>query len=394
MSSEVRREEAEGSGPSRALYAHIEDVEPLECYCPGGYHPILIGQRLNDRYQIVHKLGFGTYSTTWLARDEKSSTYVAIKIGVANVEYQNESHILRLLTSPDSDRSTHSGKAFIPKLIDDFNVQGPNGTHRCLVITAARMSVSDAREASFKRLFQPAVARAIAAQLIQAVAFLHSRGVVHSDLHEGNILLDFPKSIDSLPADELYEKYGHPELEKIERLDGQPLDVGVPTHGVIPIWLGSACEEVGLDDARILLTDFGESFLPSTTARYHSHTPLILQHVDALGRLPDSWWASWPARHEYFKEGSLERVDGVVRRHLEARVEDSIYAPRRKHGMADAQEAEKVALIALLRSMLAFRLEDRPTARQVAESDWMIKWALPELEKVRAVPATEPYEDK
>jgi hypothetical protein len=72
---------------------------------------------------------------------------------------------------PHSDPNTCPGKAFIPKLLDDFNVQGPNGTHRCLVTTPARMSISDAREASFKQLFQHPVARAIAAQLVQAVAF-------------------------------------------------------------------------------------------------------------------------------------------------------------------------------------------------------------------------------
>ncbi|KAI1080595.1 kinase-like domain-containing protein [Whalleya microplaca] len=415
----------------------LEDVEPLEHYCPGGYHPILVGQRLNDRYRIVHKLGYGSYSTTWLSWDEKSSTYVAIKIGVAEAEYQNESHILRLLVGTDSDTNTCPGKAFIPKLLDDFNVQGPNGTHRCLVTTPARMSISDAREASYKRLFKPAVARAIAAQLVQAVAFLHSRGVVHSDLHEGNILLGIPKSLDSLPPDKLYEKYSYPELEKIERLDGQPLDVGVPTHVVVPIWLGSACEDVSLDESGIFLTDFGESFLSSTTVRYHSHTPLILrapeqlfapleplslptdiwalacalfavlgqrplfeswfptsdrvieEHADALGRLPMNWWTNWPSRNDYFKEESLERVDGEVRRHLEERVEYAIYEPRRKYGTVDAQEPEKIALTALLKSMLTFRPEDRPTARQVAESDWMVKWALPELYKVRRMPAAE-----
>ncbi|KAH9988770.1 kinase-like domain-containing protein [Xylariaceae sp. FL0662B] len=392
----------------------MEDMEELERYCPGGYHPILIGDRLNDRYQIVHKLGHGTFSTAWLSWEEKSSTYVAIKIGVADAEHHNESHIRGLLMAADSDPKTCPGKACIPNLLDDFNVQGPNGTHRCLVTTPTRMSLYHARKFSLKELFRPPVARAIAAQLVQAVDFLHSRGVVHSDLHEGNILLGTPKSIDSLSPDKLYEKYGHPELEKIERLDGQPLGVGVPKHGVDPIWLGSACEKVALDEADILLTDFGESFLPI----YHCAMPLthaphiwalacalldvlsvrplfelwfptkdqvIGEHVDALGRLPIYWWTRWTSRSGYFKEDSLERVDGEVSRDLEARVDYSIYPPRREHGMADTQEPERIALIALPKSMIAFRPEDRPTARQVAdsESEWMVKWALPELDKVR-----------
>jgi hypothetical protein len=33
------------------------------------YFPVQIGDTLKDRYQIVGKLGFGTTSTIWLARD-------------------------------------------------------------------------------------------------------------------------------------------------------------------------------------------------------------------------------------------------------------------------------------------------------------------------------------
>jgi len=64
-------------------YMPIEDVEKLERYCPGGYHPVTIGEQLGGKYSIVHKLGFGAYSTIWLARNQESGKYVAIKIPVA-----------------------------------------------------------------------------------------------------------------------------------------------------------------------------------------------------------------------------------------------------------------------------------------------------------------------
>lgn len=38
-------------------------------YHASRYYPVLIGQILRDRYQIVGKLGFGASSTVWLARD-------------------------------------------------------------------------------------------------------------------------------------------------------------------------------------------------------------------------------------------------------------------------------------------------------------------------------------
>lgn len=37
-------------------------------YCSWGHHPVSIGDNLHGRYNIVHILGFGSYSTVWLAR--------------------------------------------------------------------------------------------------------------------------------------------------------------------------------------------------------------------------------------------------------------------------------------------------------------------------------------
>lgn len=66
--------------PSRSQYMLIEDVENLHRYRPGGYHRIQIGDNLNEgRYCLVDKLGYGEYSTIWLARDLQRARYVALK---------------------------------------------------------------------------------------------------------------------------------------------------------------------------------------------------------------------------------------------------------------------------------------------------------------------------
>lgn len=177
MEFPVRKETVEAS--SNVEYMPLEDVEKLERYRPQGFHPIAIGDRLHDRYLVVHKLGSGGYSTTWLARNQTAREYVAIKIAVAAGDCQ-ESNILHLLGAPDLGTEAHPGKAIIPPVLDEFILNGPNGNHRCLVTVPAMMSLAVAKDASCTRLFQLPVARAIAAQLIQAVAFLHSRGIVHA----------------------------------------------------------------------------------------------------------------------------------------------------------------------------------------------------------------------
>ena len=44
--------------------------EWVEDYHPGGYHPVHLGDAFNDgQYKVIRKLGEGSYSTVWLARD-------------------------------------------------------------------------------------------------------------------------------------------------------------------------------------------------------------------------------------------------------------------------------------------------------------------------------------
>lgn len=69
---------------SRVLYEPIEGVERMEFYQYGGYHPVEIGDYFHDRYRVIHKLGHGTYSTIWLARDKIANRYVAVKICTAD----------------------------------------------------------------------------------------------------------------------------------------------------------------------------------------------------------------------------------------------------------------------------------------------------------------------
>lgn len=51
--------------------------------------------------------------------------------------------------------------------------------------------------------------------------------------------------------------------------------------------------------------------------------------------------------------------------------------------MPPIESAERDAILSMLRSMLSYRPETRPTAKQVLEFEWMVKWALPEYDKIR-----------
>lgn len=155
------------------LYQPIEGVERLERYQPGGYYPALIGDMFKDRYRIVHKLGQGTYSTVWLARDEQQAVYVAVKIGTGDSP-SSEADVLCAIT--DTCQADCSGRAMIPLIHDRFEIQSPNGSHKCYVTPPAQSSVA---AASFSSFFDLDTARALASELVLAIAYTHARGFVH-----------------------------------------------------------------------------------------------------------------------------------------------------------------------------------------------------------------------
>lgn len=70
-------------------------------------------------------------------------------------------------------------------------------------------------------------------------------------------------------------------------------------------------------------------------------------------------------------------------RSLEDVLELNIQQPRIQEGMPPFGVSERDSFFAMLRPMLSFKPEDRPSAQQVLESEWMVKWAIPEFEKIR-----------
>lgn len=47
-------------------------TECVEEYVVGGYHPVHLGDVFKKRYRIIRKLGNGSFSTVWLAKDDMS----------------------------------------------------------------------------------------------------------------------------------------------------------------------------------------------------------------------------------------------------------------------------------------------------------------------------------
>lgn len=157
-------------------YSSFDDVEDLEKYEVGGFHPIHLGDEFDGRYRIVHKLGHGGFSTVWLARDLQSERYVAMKFITArsSEDYQDFKIMQDLMRQEPSEMVF---KDHFTPLLDHFWLDGPNGHHLCLVSLPLGPTVE--RAAGDGSRLYPYVARTVALESVRALARLHSQGICH-----------------------------------------------------------------------------------------------------------------------------------------------------------------------------------------------------------------------
>ncbi|KAJ5634395.1 hypothetical protein N7528_002237 [Penicillium herquei] len=304
----------------------------------------MIGEMVHDRYQIVDKLGFGGYSTVWLAQDTHLKRYVALKVNTAG-SLPRETEVLKALAA--TTLSSHRGRGLLPTVLDEFEVQGPNGKHSCYTVLPTQCNL---REISFSRLFSLEVARALSYELVQAVAYTHSQGYVHGENRIG-------QNCHIPPAFRVPEAKFEPHC---------------PLSYPSDIWsLATAIWEI-IGMKAIFSTDFV------------NEDEIVAQHIDVLGPLPSEWWHSWDARSRYFDEQGNPTESYKVNKlpPFEKSFEYGIQSSRRRHG-CEMEENEVAVFLDLIRPMLAFRPEDRPTADEVLMSDWMVKCALPSYEQIQ-----------
>ena len=233
-------------------------------------------------------------------------------------------------------------------------------------------------------------------------------------MHTGNVLLALP-DISSLTVEDLYTQFGEPQKEPAIRLDGKPISHNVPPYIMRGAWFGKPCEDLTLYDARVLVTDFGESWQPSTRPRYHLGIPMLYrspeallaekegtpiglaadvlalacvvydlfakgtlfecfvpdaddlfaENISLLGKPPKRWWDKWKAKGDFFDENGEWNIKSN-------RVSDGRYKPLeiRMRYIAEDREGsitdeELRDLTELLEQMLRWLPGDRATAEEL-----------------------------
>ncbi|EAN31997.1 Protein kinase domain protein [Theileria parva strain Muguga] len=195
---------------------NMSDSEDSNSYVPGGYHPVAIGEVYNNRYKIEAKLGWGYFSTVWLASDLASGpdTFVALKFQRSAKMYTDavldEIDLLNTVINGKNSNEWVSTSTVYSKLLgqnynpsngvvsylDNFMVTGPNGMHICVVFEVMGPNILTLIKLyRFQGIPIPLVKK-IATHVLLGLDYLHRVcKIIHTDIKPENILITSPLNL-------------------------------------------------------------------------------------------------------------------------------------------------------------------------------------------------------
>ncbi|KAG5989294.1 hypothetical protein E4U52_005749 [Claviceps spartinae] len=365
----------------------------------GHYYPVSLGDTFDSgRYSILRKLGYGRYSTVWLARDLKCQRYVALKMltkfcyGGPDEIFERE--ILEKIRDV-SRESSHEGRKHVLSLNEQFDHRGPNGDHVCLTFDVLGYHLYH-QSAKYKdRRLPVKAAKEIIRQLLKGLDFLHREcGIIHTDTKGENVLFELETSedtiseyLESVPPRTKVIKM--PLVSEMNSLHVRIVDFGVASWRekhlsdlIQPLALRApevvlgAPWDTGVDiwSLGCLAVEFVHGYImfredPSEEDTWTVEDDHLAKIVEILGPIPSSLLKQGCRTAEFFDEqGEFLRIPNLGPTSLE-RLLNGDRMPRMKP--SDMSDDEVVVFIDFVRRMLQIDPKKRKSAKQLLQHEWL-----------------------
>ncbi|CAI6091188.1 unnamed protein product [Clonostachys chloroleuca] len=145
------------------------EEETVPTYEPQRFYPAKLGEVLDSRYTDVSKLGYGTNSTIWLCRDSND----------ARTQADSEQAVTAFFNSIQIE---HPGINSLSLLRSHFEVQGPHGTHPCLVHMSLGMNLLQLRNIMPNQVLPTPLLQHTLLRVSFGLDLLHQAGVIHTGM--------------------------------------------------------------------------------------------------------------------------------------------------------------------------------------------------------------------
>ncbi|KAG9234597.1 kinase-like domain-containing protein [Amylocarpus encephaloides] len=205
-----------------------EGVEKVEGYRMGGFCPIRIGQILDNQYEIIAKLGYGGYSTVWLAKDisqSRCNSWVALKI-------------------LKSDKSTKDNTELA--ILQSFQQSS--------IVNCFGPSVAQYVESLWYGVLDSHTAIDLSRQCVVALKTLHDLGYTHGDVCSANFVLGL-SDISGFTKESMRRYLGDSWSGVVSSRDSSALPPGIPER----LFQSVSFEDL-VDPSRVMIIDLGEAF--------------------------------------------------------------------------------------------------------------------------------------
>ncbi|KAE8307956.1 protein kinase [Aspergillus transmontanensis] len=385
-------------------------AEEPDYYKAGGFHPISLGDSFQDgQYTILRKLGYGQYSTVWLAKDSKHQKYVALKVLRADCYGGHHDIFEREILSKIlevSRHSSHQGRDHVSHLLEQFTQTGPNGDHVCLAFDVLGHHL-DFQVAKYEDGKLPVRAvKMITRQLLLALDFLHREcGIIHTDLKPTNILLELENPnrtishyLSEVPARTDSQRGGTAPLREViptslvsetknlhvrlidfgvaswkehhlsdliqsPALRAPEVTIGVPWDTGVDIW-SLGCLVMELVQGIVLFS--GEASSKGVWTAEDDHLARI---IEVLGQFPLHFIEKGNRAAQFFdKQGNLLRIPNLKPTCLEHLVNGTT-KPFLKP--IDMPEAEVPIFVDFIKGMLEIDPGSRKPAAELLQHEWI-----------------------
>ncbi|KAF9890836.1 hypothetical protein FE257_005407 [Aspergillus nanangensis] len=347
-----------------------------------GSSVLSIGETLNDRYRIIKHLGSGRYSTVWLAKDQVHLAYKVIKI--LNEDYSGSEHhileldILKRLTEGDQN---HPGYRHIPCLLDNFI----HRRHVCLVLEPMAEDM-EGFGCFFRHAKIPShILKRITRQLLSALDYAHSLGIIHTYINQDNILVKIRDRsvIDqhlqegglSLGEHNFTDEYEFSKIEVVlagwgaasweslnhrtEMIQPQPTLLRAPEVLLQAPW----GKEVDIWSLGVLLPELLDALCMFNVTGVPYSVKHHIEEIDALfGPFPP----------DLLRQGKPEIVQQIFDERLQIKSNSTDCPPARLETRIECVDGEeKQRFLSLLRSMMTIDPQQRMTVQLLQNSTWL-----------------------